>query len=92
MDKKQRTLSDIERKGILTTRLNAFFAAKNFNIPALPLDDKIVERGIVDKEFWERLKLESASVGFVYTFGDDNHFWIAYDRQSGEVRVYYNCC
>lgn len=92
MDKKQRTLSDTERKGILTTRLNGFFGAKNYIVPAVSFDDfndKIVERNIVDKEFWERLKLESASVGFVYTFGDNNRTWIAYDRPTGEVRVYY---
>ncbi|MBE7179313.1 MAG: hypothetical protein INR69_23120 [Mucilaginibacter polytrichastri] len=90
LDNKRRMISDSERLGILTTRLHAFFDPKNFLVPAIPASYK--ERGITDRTFWEDLKLDAASVGFMYTFGDDNRTWIAYDRQSGMVRIYYNCC
>ncbi|MBE7177373.1 MAG: hypothetical protein INR69_13265 [Mucilaginibacter polytrichastri] len=83
-------ISDSEKTAFLTSRLNAFFTPENFVIPATNVNPKKTGTRKPDEAFWNRLKNDQTSVGFVFVQGNGKSSWLAFDRETGTVKPYYS--
>jgi hypothetical protein len=83
--------TDKEIEDYIKTRIDNFFAEKNFHQPAISKDDTFDE-DYGKKEIWDDIIADQTSIGFYYLIGEEDGRHIAFSKKLKKVVLYFNCC
>lgn len=82
-----------ETDAFIKKRIESFFDAKNFSVPAIENDVVFEDQEYyIDKETWEEIKTNKQAIGFYYLLGKEDGRYIAFSVKKQKVVMYYNCC
>lgn len=82
-----------ETDAFIKKRIESFFDAKNFSVPAIENDVVFEDQEYyIDKETWEEIKTNKQAIGFYYLLGKEDGRHIAFSVKKQKVVMYYNCC
>lgn len=82
-----------ETDAFIKKRIESFFDAKNFSVPAIENDVVFGDQEYyIDKETWEEIKTNKQAIGFYYLLGKEDGKHIAFSVKKQKIVMYYNCC
>lgn len=85
--------SQKDTDAFIKKRVESFFAAKNFSVPAIKNDIVFEDQEYyIDKETWQEIKTNKQAIGFYYLLGKEDGRHIAFSVKMQKVVMYYNCC
>lgn len=85
--------SQKDTDAFIKKRIESFFSAKNFSVPAIEDDVAFEDQEYyIDKETWEEIKANKQAIGFYYLLGKEDGRHIAFSVKKQKIVMFYNCC
>jgi len=81
-------LNSRQQQDTIESRIRKFFNEKNYTSPAIAANDKFYEDNST-KEVWNDIKSNKAAIGFLFSYGYEGTYGIAYSKKKHKVVTYF---
>jgi hypothetical protein len=81
-------LNNSEQQDTIKARMLKFFNEANYTCPAIAANDKF-EYDSSTKDVWNDIKSDRAAIGFLFSYGYEDTYGIAYSKKKHKVVTYF---